>query len=134
MPDLAGVSHISLTVTDVDRSVAWYQQVLGFQLLMPTERPGIKGAILVHQGSGLLLSFAQHEAGAGGAFDELRTGLDHLSFRAADRDAVLAWQEHLAALDVKADLNDVPYGAVLVFRDPDDIQLEVFAAAPGLPL
>ena len=30
MPSLKGVSHISLSVTDLDRSEAFYTQVLGF--------------------------------------------------------------------------------------------------------
>lgn len=132
MPELSGVSHISFTVSDLDRSVAWYQHVLGLHLVMPTERPGIRGAILVHT-SGLMVSLAQHESGAGDAFDELRTGLDHLSFAVADRDALAAWERHLDERGVTySPIQDVPYGSVLVFRDPDHIQLELFVVAPGL--
>jgi len=132
VPEFSGVSHVSLTVTDLERSVAWYQHVLGLHLVMPTERPGIRGAILVHT-SGLMVSLAQHENGAGGTFDELRPGLDHLSFAVADRDALVAWERHLAERGVTySPIQDVPYGNVLVFRDPDHVQLELFVVAAGL--
>ena len=130
MPDITGVSHVSLTVTDLDRSVAWYQHVLGLHLVMPTERPGIRGAILVHPDSRLMVSLAQHEAGQGGQFDELRPGLDHLSFAVADRDALEVWERHLVERGVTCSpIQDVPYGSVLVLRDPDHIQLELFVLA-----
>jgi catechol 2,3-dioxygenase-like lactoylglutathione lyase family enzyme len=52
-----------------------------------------------------------------------------------------AWQEHLESNGVvRADVADKPltqspvadepYGAILVFRDPDNIQLELFAPPP----
>ena len=59
---------------------------------------------------------------------------------AEDRADLGAWQQHLEANGVmRADtadkpltqspIADEPYGSVLVFRDPDNIQLEFFAAA-----
>jgi catechol 2,3-dioxygenase-like lactoylglutathione lyase family enzyme len=133
VPEFTGVSHAALTVTDVDRSIAWYTNVLGLHLVAPTQRPGIKGALLVHPASGLIVGLAQHDAGNGGAFDELSTGLDHLSFAVADRDALVAWERHLAERGVPySEIQDVPYGSVLVLRDPDNIQLELFAQAVAI--
>jgi glyoxylase I family protein len=38
------------------------------------------------------------------------------------------WQAHLQQLGVThSPIADRPYGSVLVFRDPDNIQLELFA-------
>jgi catechol 2,3-dioxygenase-like lactoylglutathione lyase family enzyme len=31
----AGVVHVGVTVPDIDRAVAWYEQVLGFDVLIP---------------------------------------------------------------------------------------------------
>jgi catechol 2,3-dioxygenase-like lactoylglutathione lyase family enzyme len=65
-------------------------------------------------------------------------GLDHIGFDVGTREDLLEWQRHLQAHGVacgssadrpltQAPIVDEPYGAVLVFRDPDNIQLELFA-------
>jgi catechol 2,3-dioxygenase-like lactoylglutathione lyase family enzyme len=62
-----------------------------------------------------------------------RTGLDHISFGVADRAALDAWArwldelaiEHSGVIDTD---KPVPY-SVVVFRDPDNIQLELFCPA-----
>jgi glyoxylase I family protein len=134
VPDFTGVSHVSLSVTDLDRSVAWYTDVLGFQLLMPTDAPGLRRVLLVHQGSSLMVALGQHEKGTGAPFDETASGLDHLSFAVADRDELAAWEARLAEKGVSySPIQDVFYGSVLVLRDPDNIQLELFVQAPQPP-
>ena len=35
-PGITGFGHIDLTVTDVDRTVAWWERVLGFTLINTT--------------------------------------------------------------------------------------------------
>ena len=66
-------------------------------------------------------------------FDERRTGLDHMSFAVAARADLDAWASWLDSLGVEnsgvTDTDDpVPY-SVVVFRDPDNIQLELFYMA-----
>jgi len=56
--------------------------------------------LCVHPGSETILVLRQHLANNGEGFDERRAGLDHVSFRVADYDALLAWQEQLSALEV----------------------------------
>jgi catechol 2,3-dioxygenase-like lactoylglutathione lyase family enzyme len=70
----------------------------------------------------------QHEEGAADdVFSEFRIGLDHLSFAVDSRAELQAWAEHLDTHGVEhSPISDHPYGAVLVFRDPDNIQLEIF--------
>jgi glyoxylase I family protein len=43
MPDIASIHHVSLTVTDLDRSVAWYKEVLGLTELMKENHPDGNG-------------------------------------------------------------------------------------------
>ena len=74
-----------------------------------------------------------HEANPGQPFDESRTGLDPISFGVADRAGLDAWAswldhlgiEHSGVIDTD---KPMPY-SVLVFRDPDNIQLELFHMA-----
>ena len=61
-------------------------------------------------------------------FTERTTGLDHLSFAAADRAELVRWQERLESLGVTyTPIRDMPLGHHLNFRDPDGIALEFYA-------
>ena len=63
-------------------------------------------------------------------FDETRIGLDHLSFGVTDRTDLDAWVTRLEAARAEysriAMANSIQGAAVVVFRDPDNIQLEIF--------
>ena len=88
-----------------------------------------------HDGLQARLGLTQHRHGSQDAFDETRAGLDHLAFTVADREELDAWAARLAdAAVVHSPItaaNSVPGAAVLVFRDPDNIQLELFAEPPS---
>jgi glyoxylase I family protein len=133
MPNITGVSHIELTVRDVDRSATWYQHVLGMQVLRaysqhPTAGVNARIVHLFHPATGLVVGLVQHEQSAADAvFSEFQIGLDHLSFAVESHAELEAWAEHLEARGVEhSPIRDHAYGAVLVFRDPDNIQLELF--------
>ena len=85
---------------------------------------------LRHPGLRTRLGLTQHRDGERGPFDETRIGLDHLAFGVPDRQALDTWAERLASAGVVqsgvAASNSIPGAAVLVFRDPDNIQLEFF--------
>jgi glyoxylase I family protein len=135
MPRLANVSHVELTVSDVDRSAAWYREVLGFDtVLVATDTPDFfEGRVisLLRSDLGLGIGLVQHRDGDHGRFSEFRVGLDHLAFGVESRADLEAWVEHFDRHGVAySAINDMPYASVLVFRDPDGIQLELFAL-PG---
>nr|WP_291838352.1 VOC family protein [Candidatus Microthrix sp.] len=75
---------------------------------------------------------AQPTSGApDGPFDERRTGLDHVGFAVDNREALDAWQARLADLGVEhSPVEDTASGSALVFRDPDQIQLEMWWTKP----
>ena len=57
-------------------------------------------------------------------------GLDHIAFGFASRDELAEWAVRLDDLGVaRSDIVDASYGSGLSFRDPDNIALELFAAA-----
>jgi catechol 2,3-dioxygenase-like lactoylglutathione lyase family enzyme len=133
MPSFTGVSHIALTVTDVDKSRDWYVDVLGCQHMMDTDRGDIKGRLMIHP-AGLMIGMTSHAGQESGGFSEKRVGLDHLSFNVASREELGEWEKHLAAKGVTySEIQDEYYGSVLVFRDPDGIQLEMFTLPAGAP-
>ena len=139
-----GLHHIALTVTDVDASVTWYERVFGISFRMDAPHEGGVGKVLTEDDRQLSFVLHRHDANEGEDFVETRTGLDHVGLVVADRKVLEAWQDHLADHGVKrsaaadrpltqSPIADEPYGSVLVFRDPDNIQLELSCpkAAPG---
>ncbi len=132
MPQISGYHHVALTVTDVDKSSDWYTTVLGFGKLKDFERGGFRKVLLIHPASGTALGLTDHKArGSGDAFSEFRTGLDHLAFSVAGRAALEAWQARLDELGVDhSEIKPSAAGDVIVFRDPDNVQLEVYASSP----
>jgi glyoxylase I family protein len=124
-----GVHHFRLTVSNVDRAVAFYSDVLGFKKLADLN----PGAFLSNGKVGLGIGPHHDPSRAirGDRFDENRIGLDHLSFGVASRTDL----EHaVQVLDKRglphSEVRDLgpAFGIyVLIFRDPDNIQLELSA-------
>lgn len=131
MPTIAGFSHLTLTVTDVDRSAEWYEQLLGVQKLFEGEEDGMRFCVTMEPSSNALLTFRNHDRTVDEPFDETRVGLDHVAFHVATRAEMDEWERKLDELGIEhSEIKDVDYGSVLTFRDPDNIQLEFFAL-PG---
>ena len=126
MPELRGSSHIDLTVSDRERAAAWWQDVMGFTVVSRWRGDSFDVITLMHP-SGLVVSVMTHDVPGSGAFDERRVGLDHIAFQVGDRDELQRWVAHLEAKGVaQSGIADMSYGPTLVFRDPDNIQLELF--------
>jgi glyoxylase I family protein len=131
-PAINGFGHIDLTVTDVERSARWWERVMGFKLVNREERPGFKVWNVYHP-SFLAIGLVAHANPATDRFDERAVGLDHLALRVPDRTALDAWVKHLDDLGIAhSDVHDERGGPLIVLRDPDNIQLELWAFEPNL--
>lgn len=127
MPDITGIHHVSVTVTDLERSVPWYSEVLGLTKLMEEHHPDGEGYAIVlgKPDWSICVGLHVHPTNEGETFAESRTGLDHVGFLVSNRAELDAWQSRLADLHVaQSPITDKDGFAVLVFRDPDNIQLE----------
>jgi glyoxylase I family protein len=132
-------AHVRITVTDIDRSRAFYDRVFGFDVL--AEAPSddadqaTKDAMWFVFG-GVIYQFpggvfgVRPVAPAGDRFDEDRVGLDHVSFAVPSRDDLEATATLLDELGVEhGGIKDIGSGLILEFRDPDNIALELFTPA-----
>jgi glyoxylase I family protein len=123
---LGVVHHVAITVSDIDRAVQFYTEVLGLPLVAVFESKRIlsNGTIMLGLGP------APERPVPGDRFDENRVGLDHLSFSVGSRADLEQAAAALDALGVPhTGITDLPdfQISILPFRDPDNIQLEFTA-------
>lgn len=126
-PRVRGIDHLTLTVTDPERSASWYQAALG-----PASRAQRQGVgwhrVRLTWGSGLVIGLTAFDGDtAGDRFDPRRIGMDHVGLRCSSGEEVYRWAEHLDALGFqRGPVEDVPYGWAVTARDPDGIPVEFF--------
>ncbi|MCL4446109.1 MAG: VOC family protein [Actinobacteria bacterium] len=125
VPQIAGVDHLSLTVRNLGVSEAWYKELFGLVVVRRKSDSRFETVLLKDPGSSMLISL-RHHFGAGTArFDETRTGLDHVSFAVSRMEDLNEWKKRLEESHIEhSPISESDSGAVLVFRDPDHIQLE----------
>ncbi len=127
MAEVAGYHHVSLSVTDLPRSVAWYGEVLGLEVAAEIERSGFRRVRLRSPNGAVTLSLTRHEGTSNGPFDEHRTGMDHLAFRVGTVRDVEAMKRRFEELGVThSEIKGSAETVMITLRDPDNIQLEVF--------
>lgn len=141
MPVLAtnGTHHIRLTVTDIDRSRAFYRDVLGFDVAAESpgspDDPAVRADPFqlyggcVMQANGMLLGL-RPVAAASDRFDSERVGLDHLSFSVESTDELRRAAARLSEAGVEHGelIEMAQFGIVILsFEDPDGIHLELTA-------
>jgi catechol-2,3-dioxygenase len=132
-PRITGVSHVDLSVTDLVTSTAWYQELLGMVELFAhrNDERGYEVKYFIEPNSGVVMGFEQHDANPGSPFDERRVGLDHLSWDVESREELDAWLARLNERGIAhSGITEQDMWDVLVFRDPDNVQLELIYVKP----
>ena len=120
-PTLGPVNHVALRVPDLRRSTDWYVDALGLVPLEDETADDNTGHVtLLHPGGGWILALRHGEAPA----------VEHVAFACADREALASRRRDL--LDrgfAPGSITDAPYGSGFVLRDPDGLEVELFAPA-----
>ncbi|HLL34398.1 MAG TPA: VOC family protein [Streptomyces sp.] len=121
--------HVGLNVTDLGRSLTFYRDLLGFELLVEGKEEGRRFALL---GDGERLALALWEQ-AEQPFAADRSGLHHLALEAGSIERVREYEEALRAYGAEFAYDGVVAhreGAAsggIFFHDPDGIRLEIYA-------
>ncbi|MGP4012341.1 VOC family protein [Streptomyces sp. 4N124] len=129
--------HLGLNVTDLDRSLAFYRDVLGFGLIAEGKEDDRRYAFLGTDGHLVLTLWQQAQQ----PYDSERAGLHHLAFEADSIEQVREYEAALRAYGV-----DFAYDGVVAhgegaasggifFHDPDGTRLEISvpSGAEGAP-
>ncbi|GHH92603.1 VOC family protein [Streptomyces capillispiralis] len=121
--------HTGLNVTDLDRSLAFYRDVLGFAPIGEGKEEGRRYAFL-GDGERLVLTLWQQ---ADEPYDGTRSGLHHLAFEVDSIERVREYESALRAHGTAFAYDGVVAhgeGAAsggIFFRDPDGTRLEISA-------
>ena len=127
--------HLDLTVSDLVRSILFYDKVLGGLGYARTEAyAGGVPCWVIGEGSAVF-SIGLHAAQSERAHDRHATGLHHLAFHAASRGEVDAFhalleREGIEVLDAPAEYDYAPGYYAVFFADPDGIKLELVHEPP----
>jgi len=124
---MPSITHVAVTVTDLDASEAWYTKVLGATPVLDEDTGPFRHVVYL-LGNTLFGLHGFPDLKSKDAFDERRPGLDHISFGCANRAELEEWAARLDSLGIPhGEIKDASYGSGLSFRDPDNIALELFA-------
>jgi len=128
MSEFPPLTHVALTVRDLQVSAPWYEALFGAPAVLDEDtEPEMHHTVFVVGGT--LVGLHQHRTPAPpGQFSEYRVGLDHVAFGCADHAELEKWAGRLDELGIaRGPIKDAHYGSGVSFRDPDGIALEFFA-------
>jgi catechol 2,3-dioxygenase len=122
------IGHVHLKVSDLDRALAFYSGVLGFEL---TQRYGSQAAFLSAGGYHHHIGLNTWESRGGSAPPPGATGLYHFAIRYPDRatlgDALVRLRDAAVPLDGASDHG---VSEALYLRDPDGNGIELYWDRP----
>jgi len=124
--DTSGIHHITLRVADLERSRAFYEGVLGFDVQAPDP------ALFVFGVGETIIALLPPLEGTpeGDRFSEYRVGVDHLAFAVAGRAELERAVELLGAAGVPTqgiEVDPLLGKEFVCFRDPDNVQWEFYS-------
>lgn len=127
LPSDTTLGAVHLQVADVERSLAYYEGVLGLRAL---EQASDRASLVAGEEGGPVLVSLHRHAGAHPAPRRARLGLYHFAILLPDRPALGRFVAHLQALGERAGASDHLVSEALYLTDPDGLGIEVYADRP----
>ncbi|MGY1736322.1 VOC family protein [Geodermatophilus sp. SYSU D00684] len=124
-----GLHHTALISSDVERTVRFYQDVLGFPLTELVENRDYPGSshFFFDIGNGNLLAFFDFPGLDVGPYAEVLGGLHHMAISVEPE----RWHELVRRLSDAGVPHEVHSGVSVYFRDPDGARIELIADPLG---
>ena len=134
----AGVHHVDLVVSSIERSLPFYRELLGpLGYTRIGEVEGERGETIWYLG-GAGCAIGLRRAQSEGESDRYRVGLHHVAFNASSREVVDERHQWLVAAgaaieSVPQEYSYIPGYYAVFFYDPDGIKLEILNVPPPGP-
>lgn len=125
---MRGINHVVLYVADLQRSLDFYEQVLGFERLAAGEFPG--GVFLRHAGSANDHDLGLFQARGRETVVPGRVGLYHVAWEVETLADLEDMRQRLVAVGALGGAADHAATKALYGRDPDGIEFEICWLVP----
>jgi catechol 2,3-dioxygenase len=129
LPESAHVGAVTLQVADLDRSLAFYRDLVGYHLI-DRHASAPRAARLGAPGSDVALLELRERPGARPVPRRGLLGLYHFALLLPDRPSLGRFLRHLQANEVHAGAADHVFSEALYLTDPDGLQMEVYRDLP----
>lgn len=126
LPELTHLGRVRLQVADLDRSIAFYENVLGLRVI----RRGADSASLGPHGEDHEIVHLRHLSSARPVPRRGLLGLYHFAILLPDRASLGKFVAHLGAIGAYAGMSDHFVSEAVYLTDPDGLGIEVYADRP----
>lgn len=124
LPAETHVGTVRLQVGDLDRSIEFYEGLLGFNLIDQTTDGALLGP---HDSSVALIDL---RSGANASSNGRRLGLYHFAILLPDRPALGRMLNHLLESGIEPGASDHLVSEALYIKDPDGLGIEIYRDRP----
>jgi catechol 2,3-dioxygenase len=126
LPNETHIGRVVLQISDLERSLAYYQQVVGLRVIA---REGDRAVLGAHGDDRALVELRQL-AGARPVPRRGRLGLYHFAILLPERAALGRFLAHLEEIGAYAGMSDHFVSEAIYLTDPDGLGIEVYADRP----
>ena len=133
---ISGIHHVTLICSDVERSMAFYRNLLGMRVVKQTVNEDDRGARHLFFGDeegrpGTLITCLEYPELDEGSVG--RGSTHHFALTVESEEELNAWREYLIAQGAPVtEVMDRKYFKSVYLRDPDGHILELATLGPGL--
>lgn len=125
LPDATRLGQVRLQVANLDRSLEWYDRVLGLRAANSASGSSVLAAA---DGTPLVELVERKDARPGGM--ERRLGLFHYAILLPSRASLAAFAEHVDDVGIQVGASDHLVSEAFYLSDPDGLGIEVYADRP----
>jgi len=126
LPDATRLGRVRLQISDLDRSIAYYETVIGLRVV---DR-GKDFAALAPYGDDRVIVELREKKGIRPVGRRGAIGLYHFAILLPDRAALGRFVKHLSAIGAYAGMSDHFVSEAVYLTDPDGLGIEVYADRP----
>ena len=126
LPDATRIGRVVLQVSDLGRSIEYYDVMLGLRVI---ERSGNRATLGAHGDDTVILELREKK-GVRAVPRRGLLGLYHFAILVPDRPALGRFLGHLAELGVQPGMSDHFVSEAIYLQDPDNLGIEVYRDRP----